>query len=163
VLGVITETIGPRDTSGDLLGRLAVSGADLLVRTVDGLDDGTLRAVPQPAEGISLAPKVTVDDARIDWTLPALVIERRIRAHTPAPGAWTTSGPDERLKLGPVTLDADVTDLRPGELRVSKQAVHVGTGSFAVVLGDVQPTGKRSMGWKDWVNGARPASGDLLR
>ena len=161
VFGHITDAIGPHDTSGDLLQRLSVTGAELLVRTLDGIESGELVAVPQVDEGVSLAPKVLVDDAKVDWTHPALAIDRLIRSCTPAPGAWTTFR-DERLKLGAVTLEAEVTDLAPGQLRVSKQAVLVGTGSCAVALGQVQPVGKKSMGWKDWVNGARPTDSDVV-
>ena len=161
VFGHITDAIGPHDTSGDLLQRLSVTGAELLVRTLDGIESGELVAVPQVEEGVSLAPKVLVDDAKVDWTHPALAIDRLIRSCTPAPGAWTTFR-DERLKLGAVTLEAEVTDLVPGQLRVSKQAVLVGTGSCAVALGQVQPIGKKPMGWKDWVNGARPTDSDVV-
>ena len=161
VFGHITDAIGPHDTSGDLLQRLSVTGAELLVRTLDGIESGELVAVPQIEEGVSLAPKVLVDDAKVDWTHPALAIDRLIRSCTPAPGAWTTFR-DERLKLGAVTLEAEVTDLAPGQLRVSKQAVLVGTGSCAVALGQVQPIGKKPMGWKDWVNGARPTDSDVV-
>lgn len=161
VFGHITDAIGPHDTSGDLLQRLSVTGAELLVRTLDGIESGELVAVPQVEEGVSLAPKILVDDAKVDWTHPALAIDRLIRSCTPAPGAWTTFR-DERLKLGAVTLEAEVTDLAPGQLRVSKQAVLVGTGSCAVALGQVQPIGKKPMGWKDWVNGARPTDSDVV-
>ena len=161
VFGHITDAIGPHDTSGDLLQRLSVTGAELLVRTLDGIESGELVAVPQVEEGVSLAPKVLVDDAKVDWTHPALAIDRLIRSCTPAPGAWTTFR-DERLKLGAVTLEAEVTDLAPGQLRVSKQTVLVGTGSCAVALGQVQPIGKKPMGWKDWVNGARPTDSDVV-
>lgn len=161
VFGHITDAIGPHDTSGDLLQRLSVTGAELLVRTLDGIESGELVAVPQVEEGVSLAPKILVDDAKVDWTHPALAIDRLIRSCTPAPGAWTTFR-DERLKLGAVTLEAEVTDLAPGQLRVSKQAVLVGTGSCAVALGQVQPMGKKPMGWKDWVNGARPTDSDVV-
>ena len=101
VYGVVTETIRPADTAGDLLDRLAVSGAGLLETTLDGIEDGALTPVPQPAEGISLAPKITVEQARVRWELPAHVVDRRIRAVTPNPGAWTMIG-DMRVKLGPV-------------------------------------------------------------
>jgi methionyl-tRNA formyltransferase len=161
VFGHITDAIGPHDTSGDLLQRLSVTGAELLVRTLDGIESGELVAVPQVEDGVSLAPKVLVDDAKVEWTHPALAIDRLIRSCTPAPGAWTTFR-DERLKLGAVTLEAEVTDLAPGQLRVSKQAVLVGTGSCAVALGQVQPIGKKPMGWKDWVNGARPTDSDVV-
>jgi len=161
VFGHITDAIGPHDTSGDLLQRLSVTGAELLVRTLDGIESGELVAVPQVKEGVSLAPKVLVDDAKVDWTHPALAIDRLIRSCTPAPGAWTTFRA-ERLKLGAVTLEVEVTDLAPGQLRVSKQSVLVGTGSCAVALGQVQPVGKKPMGWKDWVNGARPTDSDVV-
>lgn len=161
VLGTVTEPIGPRDTSGDLLSRLAITGADLLVRTLDAIEDGSARPIEQPADGVSMAPKVTVDDARIDWQHPALAVERMIRSCTPAPGAWTMFR-GERLKLAPVEVMTDVTDLGPGAIRVDRQAVLVGTGSCAVRLGDVQPSGKRMMPWRDWVNGARPQADELL-
>src|SRR3954447_20111574 len=120
VYGVVTETVRPRDTAGDLLERLSRSGAALLVGTLDGIEDGTVVAVPQPAEGISLAPKVTVEDAEVDWSAPALRVDRLVRACTPAPGAWTVYGPD-RLKLGPVLPVGDGPALGPGEVLVGRR------------------------------------------
>jgi methionyl-tRNA formyltransferase len=152
VYGVVTEEIRATDTSGDLLERLSHSGARLLAATMDGIDSGELVARPQPGEGVTLAPKITVDDARVDWTAPALHVDRLIRGCTPAPGAWTLIG-GERLKLFPVTLAPEVTGLAPGELAVGKHAVHVGTGSHAVALGEVQAVGKRRMGAADWSRG----------
>jgi methionyl-tRNA formyltransferase len=163
VYGVITETVQPGDTSGALLERLSGTGAGLLAATMDGIADGTLVARPQPAEGISLAPKITVEDGRVEWMAPALRIDRLIRGCTPAPGAWSVFN-GERLKLAPVTARPDRDDLRlaPGELAVSKNAVHVGTGSHPVELTDVQPQGKKLMRAADWARGARLASGDRL-
>jgi len=161
VLGVVTESIRPTDTSGDLLGRLSVSGAGLLVATMDALDAGVMAAARQPSDGISLAPKISVDDAEIDWTQPAIRVDRQVRACTPAPGAWTTySG--ERLKLGPVTPLPDDTSLAPGELAVDKNRVRVGTASHAVVLGEVRAQGKKAMAAADWARGTRPAAGARL-
>lgn len=154
VYGVVTETIRPADTAADLLGRLAISGAGLLETTLDGIEDGTLTPVPQPADGISVAPKITVDEARIRWELPAHVVERRIRAVTPAPGAWTMVG-DVRVKVGPVSLEQDADPLAPGEIRAERAAVRVGTGSHPVLLGQVQPPGKKPMNAADWARGAR--------
>lgn len=154
VYGVVTETIAPTDTSGTLLGRLADSGAHLLASTLDGIEDGTLVPVPQPAEGISLAPKVSVKQARVRWELPAHVIERRIRAMTPNPGAWTLIG-ETRVKLGPVTVDPDADPVPPGQLRVQRRTVLVGTGGQPVQLGEVQPPGKKAMSAADWARGAR--------
>ncbi len=161
VLGVVTETVRPTDTSGDLLTRLAESGAGLLVATMDGLAAGALVAAPQPADGVSLAPKITVEDARVDWAQPAVRVDRQIRACTPAPGAWTEHR-GERLKLGPVTLLAEDTSLAPGELGIDKNRVRVGTATHAVVLGEVRAQGKKPMGAPDWARGTRPAPGETL-
>jgi methionyl-tRNA formyltransferase len=157
VYGVMTEPIGPTDTAGELLERLAKSGADLLVATMDGIAAGRLTAVPQPADGVSYAPKITTDDARVRWDSPALHVDRLVRACTPAPGAWTTHGPD-RIKLGPVRPRATGT-LTPGELRVEKAAVLVGTADRDVELGTVQAPGKRAMPAGDWARGARLEAG----
>lgn len=161
VYGVLTEEIRPTDTSGDLLTRLAFAGSGLLAATMDGIEDGTLRAVEQPADGISLAPKITVEDARIDWTAPALRVDRVVRGCTPAPGAWTVFR-GERLKLISVSLVADRTDLAPGVLAPAKNNVYVGTGSHAVELLWVQPQGKKPMRAADWARGVRIAPGERL-
>jgi methionyl-tRNA formyltransferase len=160
VFGMVTETIGPRDTAGDLLGRLAVSGAGLLLATIDGIAAGTLVAEPQPAEGISLAPRIETADAQVDWTLPAHVVDRRIRGVTPAPGAWTTWRGD-RLRLGPVQPVPDV-ELAASELAGTADGVLVGTGRGAVRLDQVQPAGKRMLPAADWARGARLAPGERV-
>lgn len=151
--GMVTETIRPVDTAGDLLGRLAVSGAELLEATLDGIADGSLTAVPQPAAGVTLAPKITVDEARVRWDLPAHVVDRRVRAMTPNPGAWTMVG-EVRIKLGPVTpVDGD--PLPPGAIRAERKEVLVGTASQPVRLSWVQPPGRKPMAAADWARGAR--------
>jgi methionyl-tRNA formyltransferase len=155
VYGVVTETIRPTDTAGELLGRLSISGAALLEATLDGIGDGSLSAVPQPAEGITVAPKVTVEDARVRWDLPAHVIERRIRAVTPNPGAWTMIG-DLRVKLGPVGIDeAAPNPLPSGAILVDRSGVHIGTATHPVLLGGLQPPGKKMMDAAAWARGAR--------
>jgi len=156
VYGVVTEPIRPEDTAGDLLERLSRSGAELLVATLDGIEAGTIEAVPQPAEGVSFAPKITPADARVDWKLPAHLIDRLIRACTPEPGAWTEHE-GARLKLGPVSarVPADVPDLAPGELLVGRHDLFAGTGSRPVRLGEVQAEGKRRMTASDWARGLR--------
>ncbi|MET0698106.1 MAG: methionyl-tRNA formyltransferase [Mycobacterium sp.] len=154
VYGVVTENIRPTDTAGDLLDRLAISGAALLETTLDGIGDGSLSPVPQPAEGVSLAPKIDVEQARVRWDLPAHTVDRRIRAVTPNPGAWTLIG-DVRVKLGPVTPVADAETLAPGAISVQRNRVLVGTASEPVQLGAVQPPGKKPMNAADWARGAR--------
>ncbi len=153
VFGVVTEAIRPSDTAGDLLQRLAESGAGLLLATMNGIADGTLVPRPQPAEGISVAGKLTPPDARVPWDAPARHVDRLVRACTPAPGAWTTVR-GERLKLGPVRSRGAV-GLAAGALRVEKDLVAVGTATSEVALGWVQPPGKRPMPAVDWARGAR--------
>ncbi len=167
VYGVVTETIRATDTAGDLLDRLSVSGAALLESTLDGIADGNLNAVPQTADGVTTAPKITVDEARIRWDLPAHAVERRIRAVTPRPGAWTMIG-DLRFRVGPVRFDTD-TDvdaddgLEPGEIRAARDGVRVGTGSRPVLLDRIQPPGKKPMVAADWARGARLAESERAR
>jgi methionyl-tRNA formyltransferase len=161
VFGTLTEPIGPRDTAGDLLGRLAVAGARLLVATLDGIAAGALEPRPQPADGVSLAPRIEVADARVDWALPSHVVDRRVRGVTPAPGAWTTWR-GERLRLGPVQPVDDDPGLQPGQVHATGRAVLAGTGRGTVRLGEVQPAGKRMLPAADWARGARPQPGERL-
>lgn len=155
VFGVLTETVRPTDTAADLLDRLATAGAGLLVAVLDGLETGEVQAVPQPAEGVSLAPKITVEDARVDWTAPALRVDRLVRACTPAPGAWTTLR-GKRVKVGPVRHTEEVlpAGVLSGDL--------VGTATTAVRLGEVRPEGRGAMAAADWVRGLRPEPGEAL-
>ncbi|MBB3732171.1 methionyl-tRNA formyltransferase [Nonomuraea dietziae] len=161
VYGVVTEEIKATDTSGELLARLAISGAGLLAATLDGVEDGTLEARPQPLEGVSVAPKLTVEDAQVDWSAPAMRVDRLVRACTPNPGPWTTFR-DQRVKLGPVRPVASAERLAPGELSVEKNTVRVGTGTHPVELGEVQPQGKRLMTAGEWARGVRVTAEDRL-
>ena len=160
--GVVTETIDPTDTAGTLLDRLATSGAALLLATMDGIADGSLVARPQPVDGVSHAPKVTVADAEVDWAAPATAVDRMIRSVTPEPGAWTTFR-GTRLGLDPVDpVVPDPPELKPGQLHVEKRRVLVGTAAGAIRLGDVRPVGKRAMPASDWARGVRIEPGELL-
>ena len=163
VFGTVTEPIGAADTAGDLLDRLAVTGAELLVRVLDAIGAGTARAVPQPADGVTMAPKVTVVDAQVRWHEPAVAVDRRVRACTPAPGAWSTFR-GERVKLGPVTLagEAPLAPLAPGELRVERARVLVGTATEPITLGQVSAAGRKPMPAPDWARGVRPLPGERL-
>lgn len=158
VLGVITERIRDEDTSGDLLARLAVQGARLLVDAVDHIEDGDIAAVAQSPDAVSYAAKIGAEDARVHWELPAFAIDRQIRGCTPTPGAWTEFAPRDgepvHVKLGPVSI-ADDSTLSPGELAIAKREVRVGTGTTDVVLETVQPRGKKPMAAADWGRGLR--------
>lgn len=161
VFGVLTEEVRPTDTAGELLDRLADGGAGLLLSTVDGIADGTLQAVEQPADGISYAPKISTEDARLDFTAPATAVDRLARAVTPDPGAWAELRGD-RIKLGPVTR-TDADRLAPGELLVERKRVLVGTATEPVALGEVQAPGKKRMAATDWARGARVEAGERLK
>lgn len=151
VFGTLTESVGRDDTAGALLERLSHSGAVLLSQTLSAVAAG--KAAPQPQVGdVSLAPKLTIDDGRLDWKQPALAIGRRARGVTPEPGAWTTLA-GQRVKLEPVRLRPDNTRLAPGEVFLDGKSVLVGTGSHSVELTRIQPSGKKMMAAADWARG----------
>ena len=153
-----TSPLGDTETAGEVLTRLADRGAGLLVHVLDALGAGTAAAVPQPETGVTLAPKLTVDDARIDWARPALTIDRQIRGCNPNPVAWTTFR-GERFKVWLGRAQAG-TVLAPGQLAVDKRSVNVGTGRGVLELLQVQPAGKKVMAAADWGRGlgAEPGS-----
>ena len=152
IFAAVTEPVRPDDTAGDLLHRLSLSGARLLVDTLDGIQDGTLTPTPQPETDaqVSYASKINVEDARIDWTQPAEVVDRLVRACAPAPGAWTTFR-GERFKINSARLSETV--LPPGVLEITKGSVGVGTGTRTLQLGEVQAQGKKPMTAADWARG----------
>lgn len=158
VYGTVTEVIRPEDTAGELLSRLAGAGAGLLVATLEGIADGIAHPVPQPAEGVSYAPKLTAQDAHVDFGAPAFAVHRQVRAVTPAPGGWVCFR-GQRLGLGPVQ-HTEVDGLIPGELRVTKREILVGTATQALRLGEITAAGKRAMPAPDWARGARPEPGE---
>ncbi|MGH8919955.1 MAG: methionyl-tRNA formyltransferase, partial [Actinomycetes bacterium] len=171
VYGTLTEVIGPQDTAGDLLSRLAQAGAGLLVSTLDGIADGQLSPVPQPRDGVSYAAKLTAEDAHVDFAAPAFAVHRQIRAMTPAPGAWVHFR-DQRLSLGPPRLtdvnglaphERDPGELSPGEIQAGKREVLVGTATGAIRLGEVTTPGKRAVPAADWARGARLKLGERFR
>lgn len=166
VLSQVTESIGPQDTAGDLLTRLSHVGAGLFATTVDAWAAGRLDPAPQPAHGVTAAPKLTTQDARVRFEHPAMAIDRLVRGCTPAPGAWAMWR-GERIKLGPVRLvgplhlggpshlGGPAGALPPGQVLVGDSEVFVGTATDAIRLGQVQPAGKRPMTAIDWARGVR--------
>jgi methionyl-tRNA formyltransferase len=160
VLGTITERIRDDDTAGTLLDRLAREGAALVVDVLDHIEAGDIAGRRQPEDGVSYASKLTTDDARVDWSRPAFAVDRQIRGCTPDPGAWTMFG-DERLKLWPVTIDEEST-LDAGRIHIGKREVRVGTATTDVVLGDVQPFGRKRMPAADWGRGVTLPDGSVL-
>ncbi|GAB5079832.1 methionyl-tRNA formyltransferase [Arthrobacter sp. AD-310] len=157
VFGTLTETVGPEDTAGELLERLSHSGAVLLAQTLSAIEAGKAAPVPQSGD-VTVAPKLTLEDGHINWSHPALAIGRQARGVTPEPGAWTVLA-GQRVKLEPVRLRPDVTDLRPGSVAINGNSVLVGTGSHAVELTRIQPAGKKMMSAADWARGLASLEG----
>lgn len=164
VLGTMTEAVSATDTAGDLLGRLAEGGASLLVKTLDALEAGDVTPLAQPAEGVSLAPKIAVDDVRIDWKAPAFAVDRRVRGASPNPGAWTTfrGGRLKILRSRLVPSNEATLVLAAGALHATNKQVHVGAPGGILELLEVQPPGKKPMAAADWARGVRIEEGELV-
>ncbi|MCU1443811.1 MAG: Methionyl-tRNA formyltransferase [Cryobacterium sp.] len=150
VFGTVTQQVPPTATSGKLLDSLSSTGAELLFTVVNQLASGSAHAVEQ-AGPVTLAPKLTLDDARIDWDQPADVIYNRVRGVTPEPGAFTTMN-DARLKLLDVVPAGDVSQ-PAGLIRTDAGRVLIGTATHALELLAVQPAGKKPMKAIDWWRG----------
>jgi methionyl-tRNA formyltransferase len=153
VLATREYRLGERETYGQVLAALQAIGADLLLDTLDRLEADTVTPAAQLEDGVTLAPKLTVAAARIDWTRAAVEIDRQVRANNPSPVAWTELN-GERLRVleSLPTPDAGLT---PGELRPGKRHVLVGAGEGALELQLVQPAGKRPLPAADWGRGLR--------
>ncbi|MBT1176589.1 methionyl-tRNA formyltransferase [Bifidobacterium callimiconis] len=159
--------ISDRETSGELLDRMAVSGAPLLVDAMRSVADGTAQPVAQPADGVTVADKIRTDDAHVIFDAPVESVDRQIRACTPEPGAWCAfTANAEAFDAQPLTLhilsaapasDAPNVpmDLAPGELRAGKRNVWVGTATTPLELLEVKAQGKKAMRAADWARGAR--------
>lgn len=157
VFGTVTEPIRAEDTGSALLDRLSRSGAVLLAQTLAAIADGSAVAIAQSGT-VSLAPKLTIEDGKIDFTAPALAVSRRIRGVTAEPGAWTWLD-GQRFKVGQAVLRPDQRDLPPGRLAVLGKSLLVGTGSHAIELLAVQPAGKKMMKAADWLRGIGTVEG----
>jgi methionyl-tRNA formyltransferase len=155
VIGVLTERIRNADTAGALLERLSVAGAELMVRSLAAVEDGSAAPVPQSPDGVSYAAKLTRDDAYVRWELAAHSVDRHIRGCTPMPGAWTTLPDGTAARLGIVMLRENGAPLAPGHVRWADNEVHVGTGSHPVALSTIQPAGRKQTDAAAWWRGAR--------
>lgn len=155
----IRTPIGPHTTAGELLTELAESGAELLTRTLDQIEAGSAVATPQPSDGVTMAPKITVDDARLDFSRSAVELDRLVRGCHPAPGAWALFR-GARFKINSARPVAGAA--LPGQLQVTKRSVHVGTGDGLLELLDIQPQGKKPMRAADWARGVQFAEAESL-
>ncbi|WP_431277355.1 methionyl-tRNA formyltransferase [Leifsonia poae] len=151
VFSELRRPIGPDETAGELLEALSLSGATLLADTVDALDDGTASAVPQTGE-TTLAPKLGLPDAHLDFSQPAETVYARLRGVSPEPGAFALLD-GERFKIH-AARPAEGEALPIGEVLVRDKHVLVGTCTNPLELLIVQPSGKKSMPAADWWRGA---------
>jgi methionyl-tRNA formyltransferase len=156
VYATLRRPIGAHETAGHLLGALAESGGELLAAVVDSLADGSATATPQQGE-VTLAPKLTLSDGRLDWSESADRLDARIRGTTPEPGAFLEFGPD-RVKVLDALVAHGAPPLEPGRIELRAGRVLIGTGSDPIELVTVHPSGRRAMSAADWWRG-RPASG----
>lgn len=159
VYGQMTQAIGAHQTAGELLESLSASGAELLLRVVDAIADGSARAVPQQGD-VTLAPKLTLESGRIDWQAEVGTIDRLVRGVTPEPGAFTTLA-GQRLKVLRAAPSDSGMPLAPGVFAAEGPRVLVGTGSAPLELLTVQAAGKRPMPAADWWRGRSAASGTV--
>lgn len=158
VFGRLTQSIGRNETAGHLLESLADAGSGLLLGVVDAIAAGNARAEDQVGD-TTLAPKLGIEDGRIDWAVGADAVHARIRGTTPEPGAFTTVD-GQRLKVLEAAIARDRAGLEPGRLRF-EGGVLVGTATHPVELLIVQPAGKRAMAAADWWRGL-PAAADAV-
>lgn len=146
--------IEDREDAGQLLARLSLTAPQLVVDTVDALAAGTTKPVAQSTDHATYAPRITPADARIDWNQPVEVVDRWIRACTPAPGAWSSV---QGNRIGITTPRHVVIDSAavPGSIIAEKKRVLAGAQGGYLELDSVQPMGKKQMPAADWARGYR--------
>lgn len=153
VFAARTVAVPPEANADAALDLLAHDGAELTAEVVAGIAAGTAIARPQEGE-TTLAPKLTIHDGLLDWSLPVGIVFARFRGVTPEPGAHTTVG-EQRVKiLAAAPADTDES-LQSGEILATKEAVLVGTGTTPLAVTRVQPAGRSAMNAVDWWRGVR--------
>ena len=150
----------PNATTSDALKDLSEIGAKAFPRVLADIEKG-IPPVPQSSDSVSLAPKISKEEARINWNTSAKIISNSVRAFSPAPGSWTTYQ-GVNLKIGEVGSTATSISLKPGEIHIDGKKLFVGTFDIPIELLRVTPAGKKEMATADWLNGARIANGDLF-
>ena len=154
--------IGSEDTAVTLAPRLANLGSELLVETLEQLQQGILQPVAQDDSLATLAPILKKEDGLVDFTRPATEIHNRLRGFQPWPGAYTQFR-GKSLKIVAAQPAQAPQQIAPAELRVSVDALLAGCGNgTALQLLEVQPEGKRAMSARDFLSGYRPAQGERL-
>jgi len=163
MLAILETEIDPAESAGALTERLSRMGGPLLLETLRRIERGEATETPQPAAGVSYAPKIEPVQARIDWSLNAARLSCHVRAFDPFPGAFCLRG-GQPLKLFGPALAGECTGIAPGTVTdTSGGALTVCCGDGkSLVFGEVQAPGKRRMPAADWLRGARVAPGERL-
>ncbi len=167
VLAQVEEPVLPSETATDLTVRLSELGAELLIETLALLEVGEIEEIPQDDSLATYAPRLTRDDAHLDWAQPARDVANWIRGLDAVPGAWSVLG-DQELKIyRPKVAEELETDAEPGtvlEVAPSRPAdgMLVACGSGAVWVREVKPAGRRRMTTADWLRGRGADKGDRL-
>ena len=160
IIDVAELPIGPEDTSASMHDALALLGGDVLRRSLQKYVDGQLPVRPQPVDGVVMAPMIKKEDGRLDWSKPADELERRIRAFTPWPGAFTQTA---KGTLKVLAAKVGTGSGAPGRvLRASGDDLEVACGSKSLLLQSIQPEGKRAMRAREWLAGRAVNEGDTF-
>jgi len=147
-------------TTQEVLRDLSDLGASSFHTVLKMIEQGII-PIAQSAEGVSFAPKITKEKAKIDWNLPAKRITDSVRAFTPNPGAWT-SHKGLILKITEATHNSTDQKLQPGALAVVEKKLFVGTATESIEIRRIVPAGKKEMSASDWINGARLVEGEVF-
>lgn len=151
--------IEPYENAGELLGRMAALGPEVIEQTLTMIESG-VSATPQSSDGVSYAPKISKEEARISWNKSVIDVDRHIRAFTPDPGAWTAFR-DATLRVDRARSFPIDYELAPGFVTVRNGEVIVGCADgSALIIEEVTPAGKKAMSAKSWANGARILNGE---
>lgn len=154
ILAQIRVPIGPRETAGELLARLAMLASQALPDLLERYARGEIVPMPQDETQASYTRPLRKEDARIDWGKPADEIERLVRAMQPWPRAWTMVD-GRRLIVAALDISREHSKLTPGQIQVNRDRLLVGTGTVPVILREVVPEGRKSLSGIDWWRGAR--------
>jgi methionyl-tRNA formyltransferase len=147
------------ETYGELQLRLSELGALTLIEALALISIGEAPETPQDEKKATYAPKVTREDAKIDWNLSSIEVSRTIRAYDPKPGAFTTLRSTDVKMFGPKPADGRG---KPGEVRSTSGPIMIACGSGAITISDVQPSGRSRMTSAEWARGRSISVGDLL-
>jgi methionyl-tRNA formyltransferase len=155
--------IAPDETAESLAPRLAESGAVLTVKTLGGLESGSIRPVPQDESRASLAPILQKEDARIDFSRTAQQIYNRLRGFQPWPGAFTTFRGKNLNVVAARPCANEAFSLGEGELLFKDERLFAGCGNNTVLeIKELQLEGKKRVSARDFANGYKPTSGERL-